>query len=305
MIDSKEQSKLLETLKKAKNRLKKFHGIRDIALGFKYKNGVMTNEIAIIVYVYNKFRKDELEEKQILPASIEGIPIDIIESNPIEHPLENPYGLQNPLFGGLCISNTKLNSAGTLGAIVYDRDTNMPLGLTNHHVLIGNGNVFRRGGRKGDRINQPAFKPDSPKYNIGRLLKGNKHFDCSVFEVSGREIETVNELNGISGPIKGTKQPLLGMPIKKTGARTGVTYGIISAVTSELERFTISPNPQKPAFNGEISSAGDSGSVWVTDTDDNFAIGLHWGGDPKDTPDSEAAYAINIHYIMYQMNIKF
>jgi hypothetical protein len=305
MINLEQQEKLLETLEKAKKKLIKFKGIRDVAVGYKYQDGKMTNELSIIAYVFNKYNINDIEQEQILPKEIEGLPIDVIESNPVEHQLSNPSEIHNPLIGGISISNTRFRNSGTLGAIVYDKNTGNPLGLTNHHVLIGNGNIFRRAGRKGDRINQPAFKSDSPKYNIGKLWKGDKHYDCSVFAILSRDIEPINNLIGIVGSIKGEAHPLIGMPVKKTGARTGLTYGIISAVSSNAERFTISSNLQKPAPNNEISRGGDSGSIWLTDTFDNLAVGIHWGGDPDNTPSSEVALAISINNILNVLNIKF
>ncbi len=305
MINKEHQESLLKKLEKAKKKLSKFRGIRDISVGYRYREGEMTDELSIIVYVFNKYNEDELDKEQIIPREIDGLPIDIIESNPVEHPLVNPYDIQDPLIGGISISNTRFRNSGTLAAVVYDRETSIPLGLTNHHVLIGSGNIFKRAGRKGDRINQPAFKPDSSKYNIGRLLRGNKNFDCSVFAIISRKIETVNMLNGIVGPIQGTVQPLIGMAVKKTGARTGLTYGIISAVSSQAKRFTVSSDREKPAPKNEISRPGDSGALWVTDTSDNLAVGLHWGGDPDNTPSSEYAFAININNVVQVLNIKF
>jgi hypothetical protein len=305
MINLEQQNDLLESLKKAKTKLARYKGIRDVSVGYKFQDGKMTDELSIIVYVFSKYNETDIEEGQILPKEIEGLPLDVIESNPVEHPIANPFEIQNPLIGGISISNTRFRNSGTLAAIVYDKESGKPLGLTNHHVLIGSGNVFRRAGRKGDRINQPAFKPDSSRYNIGKLWKGNKHLDCSVFTILSRSIETNNSLNGIVGSVKGETYPLIGMPVKKTGARTGLTYGIISAVSSNAERFTVSSNSRKPAPKNEISRPGDSGSLWVTDTPDNLAVGLHWGGDPENTPRSEVAFAININHVLNVLNIKF
>lgn len=302
MITLNKQNELLKKLKKYKKKLMAYSGVKDIAIGYKFTNDKMTDQIAFIVYVNKKFEKSELLEEQILPSELDGKPIDVMEYDPIFHPLEDPYSVVNPLIGGLSISNTRFNTSGTLAAIVYDTNSGGAMGLTNHHVLIGNRSIFSREGIPGDNINQPAFCPNTPVYNVGQLVKGNSSFDCSVFSVNNlRQIELVNQLNGIIGPISGTTSPLLDLLVKKTGARTGLTYGRIIAVKISGD-ITIGPNPLKPAHNNEISMPGDSGSLWVTDTSENLAVGLHWGGE-KRGPDR--AYAVNINSVLSKLNIRF
>ncbi len=294
-IDKKEQARFFKLLRKYKKYLFSFPGVTDMAIGFPFRRKKMQKEICIIVHVSKKLSDKKLNKKHILPKKIEGVRVDVIETHPVKHADENPI---EPLLGGISISTVNLKLQGTLGAIVFDNDTSEPMGLTNHHVIIKK--LFFKAG---DAVTQPALKPDAPQFTIGNVLRGNFNIDAAVFKINGsRVIDSNNSLNGIQGKIKGVTDPVIGMPVKKSGATSSVTYGIISQIG--FDKIAIHPNKQKAPSQNNLSLPGDSGSIWVTDTDDMLAVGLHTGGE---IPGSgfEYAYASYIKKVLTKLNVHF
>lgn len=271
-------------------------GVVDIGFGYPIKNGeLLANEIAIIIYVIKKFNEHELGEEQVLPKVIEGIPVDIIESNP-----EEQIGVENPLVGGIGISNVNLSGRGTLGVIVRKLgNDNIFWGLTNWHV------IKRKRGKLGDIIVEPAWKPNNSTFRIGKLVNFDKNLDCAVFEIVTTRNFLHNVIKTIGVKIEGIYKPSIGLPVMKFGASTGLTYGIVSFISNNKTNVTITPNNDKPAQNNEISMSGDSGSLWITDEDHPKAVALHYAGDKDNTFNIEFAYAMDIEIIAKKMGFEF
>ncbi|GAB2954383.1 hypothetical protein GCM10027048_19730 [Hymenobacter coalescens] len=293
-LSAEEQANYLAVLDKHRKDLLKYDGVTEVAIGYPTQRGILdTSRISILVYVVRKFAQDELEPAQTLPTVLEGVPVDVIQSAPMEHAEE----LRAPLIGGVGISNVNLQGRGTLGLIVVSRADGQLWGLTNWHV------VKRRRGRSNDAIVQPAWKPNNSQYRIGRLLKWNRKLDCAVFAVEHARGSNVCALLDVPGTVVGMAQPLVGMFVTKSGARTGVTYGFVSGVNGINVR--IAPNPAKPAANNEISRPGDSGAVWVTDEAAPLAVALHWGGDGENSSSTEQALARDIAAVAAALEFDF
>lgn len=203
------------------------------------------------------------------------------------------------LIGGIQIQSKKKNGIGTLGCVVFDKSSGKPLGLTNKHILKK---------RRGFSVIQPAAKSRTKKYVIGNILrKGGKgrSNDFAVFELneSNRSFDSENSIFGLSGKITDYVEPVEGMKVQKVGQRTGHTFGIIEEVKNNT--VVIIPNPEKPAPN-EISKGGDSGSLWVTDEEQNFkAVALHRAGEPEESNLKDKAFAIPIKKVLDALQIRF
>ena len=54
--------------------------------GFPYttKQGKPTGEHCIVVYVSQKIPSNQLNEDEILPSHVEGVPVDIVEAGQVE-----------------------------------------------------------------------------------------------------------------------------------------------------------------------------------------------------------------------------
>ena len=286
-----DQEALLDVLRRHEQELKAFRGVHYVDVGYKFVNGKPTDELAIRVHVGEKQLESALEAEQVLPRDVEGVPIDVIQSNPgLEQSRDDRF---NPLVGGVAAQNTRHSFFGTLGAIVFDATSRVPMALSNHHVFVG------QGGQAGDNISQPATENVADR--IGTLTRWNIQLDCAVCTLNNsRNISRgiVDYPNGVRGVV----QPVLGMAVTKSGRTTETTFGIIDGVSTF--EFTIVPDPQRPSPNGEISSGGDSGSVWL-DVAGNRAVGLHYAGETNPAPSEERAWAKRMVNVMNALSISF
>jgi len=102
-----------------------------------------------------------------------------------------------------------------------------------------------------------------------------------IFGTSGGYLSN-SELSAI---IANAASDPAGLKVHKSGAGSGVTHGVISALVPTFARpddtgtlyfanqLVIVPDAQAPAANGVIASAGDSGSLWIQ-TRSNKLVGL-------------------------------
>lgn len=51
--------------------------VMGVGVGFRKKGGVRTNEIAIVVMVNDKYPPEQLGAQDLIPAEIEGVPVDV------------------------------------------------------------------------------------------------------------------------------------------------------------------------------------------------------------------------------------
>ena len=277
-FSEQEQETLLDVLSRHEQELKAYQGVHYVDVGYKFEDGKPTDELAIRVHVGEKQPESELESSQVLPREIENAPVDVIQSSPglEQNPRDKRF---DPLEGGIAVKNTRHTSFGTLGAVVFDAASSVPMGLSNHHVLVG------QGGREGDRIAQPSS--GNPADVIGTLTRWNLNLDCAVCRLSDSR-EFSRGIVDFPQGVKGIVQPVVGMAVAKSGRTTQTTFGIVDGVT--IEEFTMIPDPQNPPPTGEISAGGDSGSVWLEDTTTN-AVGLHFAGERNPDINAERAWA--------------
>lgn len=52
-------------------------GVVGVGVGYRQRQGEFTDEVAIVVMVNQKFTPDDLDPEDVLPAEIEGIPVDV------------------------------------------------------------------------------------------------------------------------------------------------------------------------------------------------------------------------------------
>lgn len=305
-----------------------YENVTSIGVGLKETGGEKTKELCIQFTVAQKFSLEALEDEKIplLPESIvvegETIKFDIVERSyrpNYEIVLEGDTypqirrTKQSTLRPGLSIANTKV-TAGTLGLFVRDKENDEPLILSNWHVL------HSPSGEIGDPISQPGKYDDSDFANniIGTLRRSHlgKEGDCAVCSIHNRNLNpSVLELDVYPRRIANVN---INDKVVKSGRTTGVTYGIVNRVgvftkidyggnigVREIGGFEISPNPQKPAANNQISMGGDSGSAWLIDDDSNkdIVVGLHFAGETPNSP-TDYAIACNIVNVFSKLNLK-
>ena len=304
---SPEQTKQYEAIVRIKEELADAllarREVRAVGVGFKEVAGEETAQLAIRIYVTQK--RTDVAPDQVIPATLQGVPTDVIQFNP--RPAEHAapaVGVDdkkyNPLIGGISIGPSRmpndLITRGTLGLMVVDDATQNPLMLSNFHVMC-----LEDGKQKiGDLICQPSRADqvlqycsdcsqlyrwaavDDVKGDGGTSLGG---VDCAVAARTHRDCD-VGKIAEV-GEVSGAAAARLGMPVLKRGCATLLRYGTVSDISCDTkEDFGGSTGTltlrKQIVIDGKLgvvfSDQGDSGSVIVS-TDDKTVVGLLWGAD--------------------------
>lgn len=302
-------------------------GVTGVDVGFKISGEELTEQLAIRVHVERKLPPEALPDYEVFtvsgqPETLGAFPIDVIEATyapsqvlaPVEiEELEaiNRKGKVDPLVGGVSVGNPRI-TAGTLGAIVWDRtDCSVNL-LSNWHVLAGS----------------PAAVAGEPIYQPGKLDGGtaadtvatlnrfrlDQDMDAAIARLNGSRGYT-RDIVGLS-PIPGVEAPTLGMNVTKSGRTTEVTEGIIDGISFSgtinyshgpntfHNQIHIVPKAPWPSVDYELSKGGDSGSVWINQATGK-AVGLHYAGETDPAPVSEMALANPMHKVAAASGLNF
>lgn len=158
-----------KVIKQNKKRLLAYNHVVGLGYGNKKKRGKKTGEKAIIILVDKKLPADKIKKKDIVPQSMGDYRTDVIEIGEIKF-LQLRTKKMRPVQPGVSIGHYRI-SAGTLGAIVRDNETDEPLLLSNNHVLANISNGHDGRAIVGDPILQPGVYDDgsNPDDIIGRL----------------------------------------------------------------------------------------------------------------------------------------
>jgi len=242
--------------------------------------------ISIRVYVAKKLPKQDLRPEELLPENVEGIPVDVIEATFQIHqdgsdlPISEHQRRRNLLVGGISIGNLLLGGSGTLGASVFDNNSGQHMVLSNWHVLCG---------RFDCSVGEPIIQPgqgggDSggPGDMVARLHRFalTDEVDAAIARLTGHRF-LLRQVLGI-GAVWKVGTPGLGMPVRKSGRTTGVTVGTITDESADVDVGGY-PDGTRTFHNqiliedgNQISRKGDSGSVWIDDS--NRVVGLNFAG---------------------------
>jgi len=287
--------------------------ISSVGIGYKIKDGKMTNEISVQFTVNQKSQPEMLESvgTHLIPASFE---IDgmIVPTDVLERTYEASFNVVaeaaassrkkrlNPIVPGVSVANAKV-SAGTIGCIVFDQHTGAPYVLSNWHVLNG------PTGALGDDIVQPGPADDNRVQlnRMGKLIRSHLGHagDCAVASIEDRQIKP--EILDLGVKPEQLAEAELGDKVIKSGRTTGVTHGIVRRVLTiakinyggttgeqEIGCLEIGVDPNHRASDGQVSKGGDSGSVWLIKGSNGKATkimaGLHFAGEGPGNPDEHA-----------------
>jgi endonuclease G len=315
-----QQTVSLESLKafvrKEASRFLRQPNVTSIGVGYKIKDGQVTQDLCIQFTVGRKVAPEALEsiEATALPPSvlIDGVqvPTDVIQRSydpgareiRIEAKLEAAAPRKSavdPIVPGVSIGHPSI-SAGTAGCVVYDAQSGATYLLSNWHVLNG------PRGRIGDAIVQPGRHDDDrvDRNVVGRLARSHLGVagDCAIASIDQRRLAA--EILELGVAVNRLGEPELGDRAIKSGRTTGVTRGVVQRIhtvaridydeagTVEIGCFEIGPDPAHPAPDGEISRGGDSGSAWLALQDDapsDLMLGLHFAGEVGDEPEHALA----------------
>ncbi|MEE8388711.1 MAG: hypothetical protein V3R65_09060 [Acidiferrobacterales bacterium] len=287
-------------------------------IGYKVTAGRKTPTLSIICSVTEKPPAFRLAERDKVPASMDGIPTDILLTGPLWAQTTRS-DRHRPAQGGVSIGHRDI-TAGTLGCLV--KKNGVIHLLSNNHVLANSNKA-----EIGDPILQPG-RADNGSYPTDHIADLAGFVPISVTGVSSEcPIGTgaAALLNGIAaamgsrtrlqairqqtadnlvdaaiarplddqdvsdeileiGTIQGMGSGELGMAIKKSGRTTGLTTG-------EIQQIDVTANVQygpgqiatfsDQLLAGAMSQGGDSGSA-VLDND-NRLVGLLFAGSDTTT----------------------
>jgi hypothetical protein len=243
-------------------------------VGIKETGGRATQEVVFQVYVDKKKPLVELPAADRIPASIAGIPTDVIGRVPIR-PHDLLCGGQRVTQSFWGLTNGTLGVIGVATAANTHAAANTPVLLTNHHVAKSVGSVVGQGCLCDSWCCECCA--------IGRLIDAGltNRVDGSIATLN-TDVRFSHDILGI-GAIRGSGVATIGMPIVKYGDTSGYTEG---TVTQDNEPpFT---RTDGASFVGQIrvaptapyttmSDPGDSGSVYI-DARTRRVVGLNHAG---------------------------
>jgi endonuclease G len=230
---------------------------------------------------------------------------------------EDRKARQDTVSPGLSVGHHE-GTAGTVGAIVFDRETGAPLLLSNWHVLQMRADDSA--GEIGDAVVQPGpFDDNQVAANVvGRLVRSHlgPAGDCAVASIEGRGFRS--EVFELKTPIARIGRAELDDAVVKSGRTTAVTRGIVTRVEVQTQMrygeldvivggFEIGPDANNPAPMNEISKGGDSGAAWLavdpkTGRPTDVMLGLHFAGEATDDQ-PEFAMACAAHSVFEKLSL--
>lgn len=288
--------------------------VTGIDIGYKYDGGVRTNQVTVRIHVREKLPLEVLAEADIFPKDIDGVPIDVIQghyspsTNGILSILARRHR-RDPIQPGISVSHP-LVSAGTIGAIVFDRVTGAQCILSNWHVLAGS--AFAQ---PGDAILQPGRFDGGRRETdtIGRLERMHlgRRGDAAIAVLNGAR-QVLRAQDHTTVEVRTARRAALGDTVAKSGRTTGVTTGVVDGMgryritysvgTHEIDGFLIRTPAEGNPDDIEISGAGDSGSLWY-DPNTREGLGLHFAGESDPAPVAEYALACHLDAVLEELNI--
>jgi len=333
--DEKQVAAAVAALDRVRREWLRRPGVTAVDVGFKITGDELTDTLALRAHVERKLPDDELRASEAFstrdePQAVDGFPVDVIEATygpataetadtaplvleDVGADAVNRRGRTRPLVAGISVGNPRV-TAGTLGAVVYDRSTCAAMILSNFHVLAGSFTAAA-----GEPIYQPGVADGGTAADRVAALarfRLDAAMDAAVATIDSG-VAYDREVLGI-GTITGTATPVLGMNVVKSGRTTAVTEGVIDGISMTVSinygtgigvvtltnQVHIVPRPPWPAVDYEVSMGGDSGSVWMEQAT-RRAVGLHFAGETNPAPSAENAICTPIDRVATEFNISF
>lgn len=297
-------------------------GVVACGVGLRRRNGVLTDQHVIKVFVVRKRPLADLHPVEILPAALSHgehvAEIDVEEMPapvaPPRHPASERSMMaearlrvpRRPLVGGASLAHHDFPT-GTLAIGVTDNATGIRYALSCNHVL-----AMQNTARAGDAVLQPA-RDDGGRYPrdaVGMMVRYVPiRFDCGPNMVDaalaalppGAVRQSVDLIGAVSESVDAdTLRP--GDIVHKVGRTTGLTEGPVLAVDVSMRVAYHFPGfPAGTAmFVRQIiahvpCAYGDSGSLLLDGQ--NRAVGLLFGGTEGHTyfnPFTEVEKALDV-----------
>lgn len=146
--------RLQEVVRRRRSNILQLPNVVGVGIGKKQTRGRQTDELAVVVFVSKKLPPDFLPRAAVVPRTIDAVKTDVVESGRFRL-LDQYTGRYRPAQPGVSIGHYQI-SAGTFGAVVYDRRTGEPLILSNNHILANRSNGTDGRAKQGDPVLQPG-----------------------------------------------------------------------------------------------------------------------------------------------------
>jgi hypothetical protein len=276
-------------------------GARGIGIGLDGEN-----------YVFHVFLNTSAGRRDAVPAAIEGVRVQVIETDDFVARSTLTAIFPLPVPAGVSTGNKQGCFAGTRGFLMY-KGTQVGY-ITNNHVAVAGGKFLCINSAP---IGTPEIQPGTydavPQCSItysttiGTLdsyvtIKGGNNLVDAAF-VSSNTSTISSVINVLGTPTKNAQDPAINMIVKKSGRTTEVTTGTISTINATVMinygagcgnykfvgQFVVTP--------GSFSAAGDSGSP-VVDANNN-PVGLLFAGS------SSSTICNPIKTVMSQLGVSF
>jgi hypothetical protein len=248
--DVKQKQKIMEgRLHDVKTTLLKIPNVVAVGIGFKESGKKFTEEISYRVFVPEKKGLTDLRPDEIIPASINGIPTDVLTPYVVVNDSDvcgderRTLSKKRPLQAGIAVS-TDSTSYGTLGWFGTLADSSVVL-LTNKHVLYDETNTTDSSVRK---TAQPQLGDPSTcccctcgdDNAIGESIIGIRDIspasdtsvDCAIARINADFTDDIiyritNDSTTEVLSVAGIAEAAVGDNVRKIGARSGFTRGTV------------------------------------------------------------------------------
>jgi hypothetical protein len=294
------------------------HNVVGVGLGVKIVKGKATSRQCVRLYVERKVGKGGLAPGQLLPATIGGVPTDVIESGrfrafpatvPVAQRKARPARPGHSVGFRFTGAKAQFVMAGTFGAVVTDGTLRFI--LSNNHVLADENNL---------PVGSPIFQPglldggNPATDQIAKLTRfvqlrtgGQNAVDAAIAEVSKATL-----VRGTPLPQVGrlaSAQPIaaaVDMKVHKHGRTTGYTRGEVFDTSADVQVeydagvLTFQNQILVRGTPGSFSDSGDSGSL-IVDRKSKRGTGLLFAGSASYTianPLSDVLAALGVTLVI-------
>jgi|GEM_PF-190956 len=299
--------------------LLKKENVVGVGIGRKIKEGEMTGELCVRVYVKEKKAKSQLNAENLVEKELGGVKTDIIAVGRIRFQQCNQKTRKRPAYGGdscgSCHSTTHgYIMAGTLGCAVIDNTDGKRCILSNNHVLADCDSDTDSRANSGDPIVQPgtldggtcatsADRIATLKRWMPFKTTGDNLVDAAIGEIIN-DSDVSDEIGCDMGRVQGirelTADDIDALQVQKCGRTTCHTTGTVMDidVTVDVEYGTgATYRFVHQIFLTDMSDPGDSGSL-ILDME-RKAVGLLFAG--SDT----VTVANPIQTVLDELNVEF
>jgi hypothetical protein len=295
-------------------------GVTAVGLGSKETGGQLTGQLALKVFVVVKRPADQVAASELIPAEIDGLPTDVIQSGQRHLVADPPGGLpteyrdqtrSRPLTGGRRIRRENSNRGGTMGCFLLDlAQPGTVYGLTNYHVLAAPDVPAPVAGTSA--VGQPTGESSVTgccNDLFGKFAGGEKDDSSGKDEAAIKldpgtqwlaEVVDIGIVTG-SHEITVAEATAGTYKVRKRGSRTLLTGGVVTTVSASDGHsdndLVIKPNPNPAAGTRTVffNYEGDSGAAVVNDAGE--VVGIMHSRD-----DSGNGYAYAIDHVLERLN---